>query len=223
MKTNQLTNHTSKPTTQKHNKYRWIKIKTSYNSHQQTNNLIDTKSQWKYGEKEKQPVDQNLRERERERESLIGVLWPLAGSVGERDRGRAVAMRSQEWGDGRITSSGGIASKRPRRRWDREPLRWDGERLRPWFADVRSRRKWDREVRNRESERLRPRCRRWDHEKLEVRSWEAEGENVRVRDREAKWEREKWREDWGVRREGWKWKKLVLGEGKKNKNNVVLE
>jgi hypothetical protein len=155
-------------------------------------------------------------DRVRERESLMGVPWPLAGSVGERDRGRAVAVRSQAWGDGEMASSGGIASKRLRRRWDREPLRWDGERSRRWVTEVRSRQKWDREVRNRESESESPRCRRWDREKLEVKSWEWEW----VRDREAEWEREN-----GVRTEEGrlKMKKMGFRLGKKEQNDVVLE
>ena len=152
----------------------------------------------------------------RERESLMGVPWPLAGSVGERDRGQAVVVRSQAWGDGEIASSGGIASKSLRRRWDRKPLRWDGERSRPWVAEVRSRRKWDREVRNRESERSRPRCRRWDREKPEVRPWEPE---VRTWEWEWEWETERQSEKGrgGVRTEEGrlKMKKMGFRLGKK--------
>ena len=155
-----------------------------------------------------------------------------SGSERERKLDRDAVALGWVSGWERSRTSGGGEIARVRRRRDRKQQR-DREQeaeatVRSWATKVR---RWKIKTVSRGGE-IMPEVRLWGEKPREweietkmpeVRLWEAGGENVRVRDWEAKWEREKRREDWGVRREGWKWKKLVLGEGKKNKNNVVLE
>ena len=129
-----------------------------------------TKKIWGKRKTTSRPKFDSGRERERER-----AWWGCRGPW----LGQWVREIEDEWWQWDSKSEATARSRAAARSWARgwgggEIVRWDGERSRPWVAEVRSRRKWDCEVRNRESERSRPRCRRWDCEKPEVRMWERE-------------------------------------------------